>query len=383
VRPRPAIVVNAITFMDALLLFAVVPLLPSYVRALSLSKTEAGLIVGAYSAAVLVAAGPVGHFADRFGARRMTIAGAALLAVSTIGFGLADSFWLLMLARVGQGLSSAVSWTAGMGWLSSSSPPARRGRALGTAMAFANAGALLGPVAAGPLGSTYGLRAPFVVLGSVSGLLFVAGALSTPGRAGSAAPQDVRAVVRAAVSSPAVAVALAVMGVVALVSGTLETLIPLRLGGYGYTATDITAVLTAAGVTSVITNAVVGRLFDRIGGVGIAMAGLLGSALGLAVLVVFESPSTLLAITYVLVTPAISSLYAVCFPMCAAGADAVGIGHSSVFGMINIAWGFGFMVGPAAGAAIASATSDQVVYALLLAIALFAASRMRSLALSE
>src|SRR3954454_4301568 len=51
-RPR---VIYWVVFLDALLMFAIVPLLPQYARELDLSKTQAGLAVGAYSGAVLLA----------------------------------------------------------------------------------------------------------------------------------------------------------------------------------------------------------------------------------------------------------------------------------------------------------------------------------------
>ena len=127
-QPR---VVYWVVFLDALLMFAIVPLLPGYVRDLHLSKTEAGLIVGIYSGAVLLGSIPAGNLAARVGARRLTIFGVTLLAIATFGCGFAGNFWLLMAARIGQGLSSAVSWTAGMAWLSEGTEPGSRGRVLG------------------------------------------------------------------------------------------------------------------------------------------------------------------------------------------------------------------------------------------------------------
>ena len=138
-----------VVFLDALLMFAIVPLLPGYVRDLHLSKTEVGLVVGIYSGAVLVGSVPVGYLAARVGARRLTIFGVALLAVATFGCAFAGGFWALLAARTGQGLSSAVSWTAGMAWLSEASEPNVRGRVLGTAMSFATVGTLVGPVIGG------------------------------------------------------------------------------------------------------------------------------------------------------------------------------------------------------------------------------------------
>src|SRR5712691_392351 len=170
-RPR---VIYWVVFLDALLMFAIVPLLPQYVRELHLSKTQAGLAVGAYSGAVLVASPLVGHWTARIGARRLTIFGVAILAVATLALAEATTFSALLAVRIGQGLSSAVSWTAGMAWLSEATRPGERGRVLGAAMSFASVGTLIGPVVGGTLGSAYGVRVPFVVLGGVAALLTAA-----------------------------------------------------------------------------------------------------------------------------------------------------------------------------------------------------------------
>ena len=167
-RPR---VIYWVVFLDALLMFAIVPLLPQYVRDLDMSKTQAGLAVGAYSGAVLLGSPIVGHWSARIGARRLTIFGVALLSVATFALADVSSFAGLFGVRVGQGLSSAVSWTAGMAWLSEASPANERGKVLGAAMSFASIGTLVGPVVGGTLGSAYGLKVPFVVLGAAAAVL--------------------------------------------------------------------------------------------------------------------------------------------------------------------------------------------------------------------
>ena len=53
-----------------------------------------------------------------------------------------------------------------------------------------------------------------------------------------------------------------------------------------------------------------------------------------------------LGIIFVASTPAITGQYAVAFPLCAEGADAAGLAHANVFGLLNLAWGAGFLVGP-------------------------------------
>jgi len=148
-RVQPVIL--SIVFFDAFLMFVLVPLLPHYVHTLGLSKSQAGAVIGVYSAATLVFALPVGRVADRLGPRRITVAGVALLAVSTLAYAFAGSFWVLFAARGVQGVSSAISWTAGLAWLSAATPAERRGSALGTAMTMGTLGSFFGPVVAGPL----------------------------------------------------------------------------------------------------------------------------------------------------------------------------------------------------------------------------------------
>ena len=377
-RPR---VIYWVVFLDALLMFAIVPLLPQYARDLHLSKTQAGVAVGAYSGAVLLGSPVVGHWSPRVGARRLTIFGVALLAVATLALAGVTTFLGLFAVRVGQGLSSAVSWTAGMAWLSEASPVGERGRVLGLAMSCASIGTLVGPVVGGTLGSAYGVKVPFVVLGVAAAVLTAACLAAPPApEAGEAMPA--RTLLRRVRGSRLVVAALVVMTLVATVSGTLDTLVPLRMGQAGYSALAITALLTAAGVLATGCNYGVGRLFDRVGGVRIAIVSMLATAALVAVPVAFTSAVVVIAV-FLASTPPIAGQYAVAFPLCAAGADSERVSHASVFGLLNVAWGLGFLVGPAAGAAIAEASSDQVTYAILSVMTLVVAGAVRrSLALS-
>jgi MFS transporter, DHA1 family, solute carrier family 18 (vesicular amine transporter), member 1/2 len=377
-RPR---VIYWVVFLDALLMFAIVPLLPQYARDLHLSKTQAGVAVGAYSGAVLLGSPVVGHWSPRLGARRLTIFGVALLSIATLALAGVSTFLGLFAVRVGQGFSSAISWTAGMAWLSEASPAAERGGVLGLAMSCASIGTLVGPVVGGALGSAYGVKWPFVILAAAAAAL-TAACLAAPPAPEAPEAVPARALLRRVGGSRLVVAALVVMTLVATVSGTLDTLVPLRMGEAGYSALAITALLTAAGVLATGCNYSVGLLFDRIGGVRIAIVSMLATAALVAVPVAFTSAVVVMAV-FLVSTPPIAGQYAVAFPLCAAGADRERVSHAAVFGLLNVAWGLGFLVGPAAGAAIAEASSDQVTYAILsvMTVAVALAVR-RSLALS-
>src|SRR6476661_4642917 len=325
---RLQMVIYPIVFFDALLMFALVPLLPDYVDALSMSKAQAGAVIGIYSAATLVMALPAGRVADRFGPRRITIAG------------FAHSFWMLLAARGGQGTASAISWTAGLAWLSSGTPPQRRGTTLGMAMTCGSVGALLGPVLMGPLSSWLGIRTPFVLLAAVA--LVLTGLAAWPADVRSASEGQVGFVetIRLAARSRLLACAVLVMSLVAVISGLVETLVPLRLGDAGYSAAAISLVLGLAGVLAAATQVTVGRAYDRVGGLRVASLSISAMVVMLAVLAVPQS-AIAIAIIYIVGTPSISGQYAVAFPLAAAGADEVGLPHGMVLGAMNVCWGFG------------------------------------------
>ena len=114
--------VSALVALDLALYSAIVPLLPHLAHQLDLSKVQSGLLLGAYSGAVVVSAVPVGHLADRVGTRSVTVAGSLLMAAATAAFAVSDSFAMLFTARIAQGLASAIAWSAGLAWLAAGRP---------------------------------------------------------------------------------------------------------------------------------------------------------------------------------------------------------------------------------------------------------------------
>ena len=78
---------------------ALTPLLPHYVDELGLSKTGAGFLAGSYALGALVAGIPAGMLATRVGVKPTLLVGLGGMTVTTALFGIADSEWLLDVAR--------------------------------------------------------------------------------------------------------------------------------------------------------------------------------------------------------------------------------------------------------------------------------------------
>src|SRR4051794_12953037 len=226
---RLLLLVCAIVLVDTSFYAAITPLLPYYADHEQLTKTGAGILVGAYAAGTLVASLPAGWAAVRVGPRALLIAGLALLAASSVTFGLAHSIVLLDIARLAQGVGGALSWTGGMGWLSGVAPADRRGAMMGTAMAAATGGALLGPVL-GAVARAIGPAATFGAVGALAAVLLVL-VLLQPGRAPAGAEEG--ASLRAAIRQPLIARGLWLVACTALCFGVVNVLLPLRMDRFG------------------------------------------------------------------------------------------------------------------------------------------------------
>ncbi|MFG3441789.1 MFS transporter [Nonomuraea sp. NPDC047897] len=105
-----------------------------------------------------------GRVADLFGRRRLFLGGMALLGLSSLAGGLADSPSLLLAARVAQGLATAVVTPAGLSLLTTSFEEGPlRARALGLNGALMSAGFTSGAVLGGLLTDLLSWRWAFFV----------------------------------------------------------------------------------------------------------------------------------------------------------------------------------------------------------------------------
>src|ERR1700761_9544303 len=92
-------VVGAVVFADTLFYSVIAPLLPQLSHELHMSKLAAGVMTAGYPAGMLVVSLPGGLLAMRAGPRFTLCVGLALMALSTLAFGLLHSVAALDLAR--------------------------------------------------------------------------------------------------------------------------------------------------------------------------------------------------------------------------------------------------------------------------------------------
>jgi MFS transporter, DHA2 family, methylenomycin A resistance protein len=121
-------------------------------------------VVNAYTvgfAALILTAGAV---ADRFGAKRVFLAGFVLFTTASVACGLAPSLAVLIAARAVQGIGAAVLAPASLSLLNHTySEPGERARSVGLWAAGASVALAAGPLIGGILTSTLGWRAIFFI----------------------------------------------------------------------------------------------------------------------------------------------------------------------------------------------------------------------------
>jgi MFS family permease len=130
-------------------IFAVVPVLPLYLRDRGVGFGTVGLIVGSQFVVSFALQYPMGRLADRFGRRRFLVAGALIFAIANGGFVLPLPVAGMLLLRALQGLGVALFLPAASALVADLSTPERRGRAYGWLQAARISGLTAGPAIGG------------------------------------------------------------------------------------------------------------------------------------------------------------------------------------------------------------------------------------------
>jgi EmrB/QacA subfamily drug resistance transporter len=153
-RYRSVLAVTGVAlFMIVLDNLIVLSSLPAIQRDLGATLEQLAWVVDAYilSFAVLMLAGAA--LGERFGRRRVLVAGLVLFTASSAAAALSTGTATLIAARVAQGAGGAVLMPLTLTLLTTNVPAERRASALGVWSAIAGLGVALGPIAGGLLTS--------------------------------------------------------------------------------------------------------------------------------------------------------------------------------------------------------------------------------------
>jgi MFS family permease len=361
---RPYLLFYVLVFLDEVALLSIVPLVPAYTRAYHLSDVSAGALLSASSLAIVVASVPAGRLSDRFGARIVTLAAAAIAAAAMLGSALAPNFLSLLAARAVFGVGSGTIWSAGISWLSDSADDDIRDRTLALVVTTAGVGSMIGPVVAGLLADHVARGAVFAAAGVPMVAVIAALALGDPGTRKRHGHKPMREITAGMRASPLLAGAIAIMLLGGVGDGVVNLVAPLQLGDHGLSSGAIGAWLSVASTIFIASSAAVARVGRR--AVSLRLGGLMAALQAAALIPVLASGAVApVILTVLLRSIAVGPPYAMAFPLGALGAARLGFGTGTVNGVMGVVWGAANFVGPLAAGAVIATAGDRAAYALL------------------
>ena len=170
-------VVSAAHFVSHYYIILLAPLLP-FVRAeYGVSYTEIGLAFAAFNIVSAVLQTPTGFLVDRFGARKMLVAGLLIGAAAFVTVGLVDSFWVLVGMFALAGVGNTAYHPADYSLLSQHVPSDRIGQAFSVHTFAGMLGSAVAPASLLIMQSQWGWRGAFIGAGAL-GVVVMAGLLA-------------------------------------------------------------------------------------------------------------------------------------------------------------------------------------------------------------
>ena len=120
-----------------------------------------GAVIAGFAIGRLIFDVPAGFLADRLGLSRTMILGLAILIGASTLAGFASSYWVLLFARVLEGVASSIYVSAAIAFVLLSSDAAKRGTNIGSYQSILMLGPIVGPVVGAPIAEFFGYNAPY------------------------------------------------------------------------------------------------------------------------------------------------------------------------------------------------------------------------------
>lgn len=164
--------------------------LPRIMAEFGVSAGAVAWLVAGYLATVALATPASGSLGDRFGHRRVFLAGVGAFALTSLAAATARSFPVLVASRILQGATGALISPNSASLVRAMAPEDRRGASFGLFDMIVSTSAAVGPFLGGVLAGGYGWRALFVVVvpGAMLSAALVASAVPADGRDGDRRP---------------------------------------------------------------------------------------------------------------------------------------------------------------------------------------------------
>ena len=269
---RTVLNLSLVTFLVMLGLSMVAPILPVYAESFQVSYTLVGFVISSFAAARMFIDIPAGLLSRRYNKKKIMITGLVLLSTSSVLAGYAPSYIILVIARVIEGVGSALYVTTATVFLAQISGEEKRGQWMSLYLGTLLLGSIFGPTFGGVLADNFDIHMPFFAYALITGLGIIP-TIALPNLTSSLSEipslnlkqvlQDMHQVI----SSPSfLSVTFAIFTMFFLRTGIRSTLVPLfAANNLGLSPGDIGLILTFGAIATAFTITPIGSISDKIG----------------------------------------------------------------------------------------------------------------------
>lgn len=158
----------SLAFLATLGYGIMIPSLSVHAHDLGASHSAIGFIVSAYAAVQLLTQIPIGRLSDRVGRVQLVVGGFALMALAATLYNFADVPSQFIFLQAIAGVGAGCLWPPLLAMLTENTPPAERGRVMGTFNTVFFLGVGMGPLIGGFIATAFGKSAVFNIWGAVA-----------------------------------------------------------------------------------------------------------------------------------------------------------------------------------------------------------------------
>jgi MFS family permease len=259
-----------------------------------------GAVIAGFAIGRLIFDVPAGFLADRLGLSRTMILGLGILIGASTLAGFASSYWVLLFARLLEGVASSIYVSAAIAFVLLSSDVTKRGTNIGSYQSILMLGPIIGPVVGAPIAEFFGYNAPYFAFAAVIfGAAVIMSIFSSRRKFNieKAEEEHEHENRQASMAAYLNSAAIATFGFAFLRSGIYTTGVPLfGYGSLNLSVFDMGIILTMASLANLISSFFSGRLTQVFGMQKPLFAAILISGLLVAIIPLSTSMVYLLVI---------------------------------------------------------------------------------------
>jgi len=258
------------------------PTLPLFAESLGLSEGEIGLVAAASTITGIIVNFSAGALSDIYGRKKLLMASGFFFASAPFLYLFVSNAWQLALIRAYHGIATATFTPVAIA-LIADIYQSGRGEMMGWFSSATMVGRLAAPITAGVILSLAGFKEAYLLCGIIGAIALVSMSQIPSPRSErkSNSPGKFSRDIFQVLFSGDVVTAGVVMAVTYFAVQSLETFLPIYLGGLGVEPWLIGAIFTIELFTIMILKPYAGRLSDAVGRIKMISLGLVTSSIGI------------------------------------------------------------------------------------------------------